>query len=796
MGVLVAPSGGCDQILATAPLSILAALSQPMVQLSFDNWREQLRSNDPLNTLKALLIACNLRTQYIQPSSSPFGSPLVLNNVLRQWINKANSLFEGGKCRSIIETTVLTLLKLYAEQGCDNSILVLDSTKSAQRILRTVSNAVLQDWIRSRKVAVRKLAHKVARPEFGSAARIASLEVLAMLDPDFELDEWPGLTDTLILKVITDNSPQVCDNAVLQTSLMTVIDALSSSARQQTRGGHATNRMPQTLQGLINLFFEVCRPASTPSIEHMNHLTNAETLLNALQQQCQTTESPLCELFVRMVNSTGLPDWWSLDLDLLGTDETCSVAAVCFHDYNFRQQSLRRDLCLFVMGVASTRNIDISTNTFGILRRCLSIEHTTLITPCQYPSPTEQAAGIADISQPQMSSHDWRGQLKVQLARTSNQAMESIETFICDVTKDLQDRCNTVEEPLRQARAEVHQLQEALNKKQCELQETHNAYENLQQALVSEKETLRQSNDHADALRESNSKLQQQLCDAHADLANTKDSIQTSLREHQQDLDALRAQLQREKDEIHRVHQMRVSDIEDSLLETRQSETALSDENTWLRDELNRVNSEANLKYDTEIGQLQQLLQNEQTAARAHATELESDLASKQSDNDRLVRELQLRNEEYSKIQRENESFREQVQDTKSKLEECKNTTTALEDTLAREQEKYKELAVAREREGAVIEQQRQRITELEASEASWHEQCKIHAKALKKARKAEESVMAIFQRNSSAVQSSRVSRGSTVTATATPTPRMPQGSFVSEDYEDYSELMNLGKDQ
>ncbi len=785
------------RFLASATPRLLSCIPEQVVHSSLESWREQLRSSNPLNALSALDVACNFLERADDSSGSCFSSPLNETSALRQWFEKCSSLFHGEKGRSIVETTILTTLKLCSEEdphrGPGDLIKLVEI---AQRILLAVQEPVLYEWVKTHQLAIKKLAQKLNRPGMSSQMRLTSFGVLIILDKGFELDEWPTLTASAVWSFEnSDCSTTVLDEAVLRTALKTLIDALDS----WLGGTSEKDNRPlvfETTRCLARFLLKMCRPGRRLFANHCLCMQASEMVVNHLVSMNCRQGSRLSQAIVQVFDEAVLPDWWCLDLGISGMPENCGTPSLCIRGSENRRLQLCTEISLLMVKVSSTSRTVISPQNFSIIRQLLSRESSMeRSVPCQYP-PAMSAHSCADgLPQASMSSCNWQKELEHRLACSSRQTAAIVEGFVCELTKDLQSRCDSIEVPLRHARATATDLQSALERTEHDLQEARSMWKHAAEALGSERGVLNQTKADLAERQDTLFSLQQQYEESqcrHSDVERIMGTLQL---EHQEKVNCMREQSLAEKTDLQKMHDLRVSEFEDQLAELHSSLTSIRDENGWLRGEMERNIDEAGTRYRQGLALLRQEMQAAEATSKKHVDDLESKVSAMEADNQQIQIELRQQKAEAEGLILSKEDFEAKFNEVSRDLQSSKDETAKLRASLIQEHDRTAGLQREIESSTAWLRQREERVAELEASERSWQEHCKSQEKALKKARKAEQRVLAIFQKQSTSMSSPVTSRASTVTATVTPTPRLLEESFVSEDDEDCSELGRVGKD-
>ncbi|KAK7606263.1 hypothetical protein BKA81DRAFT_372145 [Phyllosticta paracitricarpa] len=187
------------------------------------------------------------------------------------------------------------------------------------------------------------------------------------------------------------------------------------------------------------------------------------------------------------------------------------------------------------------------------------IEFAAPLSACKHDMMTEKSGGKISLFQQactprtQPESHDWRGRLATDLQSQDRLRMELIERRVGEVCRDLETRCETVEEPLRvekqrnqDLQAEIHRLHEQnldLVTQASELEEREIDRELCMQGLENEKSQveveLKTACERNDTLEERLQELQGSMEKAIQRAEETLDSVRQDFDRKEADLRAL-----------------------------------------------------------------------------------------------------------------------------------------------------------------------------------------------------------------------------------------------------------------
>jgi hypothetical protein len=152
----------------------------------------ELASPFPTRALLAIHIACNLQHYQISPGGGCLKHFENSDGTLVQWARKCSSLFEDTRAGSIVDTTLLTALKLCSEEDVSTLAATLQMIDVAVDILSAIPCQSRSEWSQTHPTAVRKLVHKASRLRIpiDLAIRNSVFNLLTTLSPGYQLHEW------------------------------------------------------------------------------------------------------------------------------------------------------------------------------------------------------------------------------------------------------------------------------------------------------------------------------------------------------------------------------------------------------------------------------------------------------------------------------------------------------------------------------------------------------------------------------------------------------------------------------
>jgi hypothetical protein len=552
----------------------------------------------------------------------------------------------------------------------------------------------------------------------------------------------------------------------------------------------------QIVRKLVRVLRNACRPSYQQIIDEVKQLRFADAMVQEMALISRRLSNRFSESLVRIIEVEGLPDWWSLDLEGLDQDNDCRIIAICAHEFESSRRRLCSEISLLLLVASSTHNLAISPAIFSTIRTRLSAVSATLkCITCRYPSPmTADRENTVELKSSEISN-DWKLQVNASISAGSAYKTAVVEKMICQITKDLQDRCDNVESPLREARMEVLTLKQSLNQRQEHLQSIQARCAELELAVEFNAEKLSNKVAFADELQSRCEDLQRRCVESELLVAAAEETINRDRLEHERLSSQIRNVTQRELKQMKELQQIRISELEDQVSAAIRREGSSKEENELLRGELKRNAEELESKHLAVLEQMHEQSKAELETLQRHVDSLNSTLVSREAESVQLAAQLKQSESGMEELRGMSLLEHAKLDVMKENLEDSKARITMLEETVLREQNQVQSLRQEKELVNGPLNQSRARVVELEKSEATWKENWISHQKALKQAKQAEESMLAILQKNSIGKLVSPIrTRQDQDTAATTPTPTtsLPEKSFiVSEpDDDDYSLLI------
>jgi hypothetical protein len=780
---------------SSASPRLLSCLSETTIRHARDQWRIEIASSLPTRALLAIHVACNIKRYQAAPAGGHSKHLEKLDGTLVQWARKCSSLFEGARASSIVDTTLLTSLKLCSEEDVSTLTETLQMVDVAADILNALSCQSRREWAQKHSTAVRKLIQKANRLRLpiDLAIRNSVFNLLTTLSHEYQFHEWiPFLRSNIeYLSQPLSALPLRCTGDALKTSWKCALRAMEAalvSVRHQSQMD-----LDITMATLVQLVTTGEMSSKEPCVNDMMRLFTAHLVLEMLDSSSSIETMDLSKSVVQSCAAT-IKAWPVISLPV--SQSTCNGDTTCHRTYQLCRQSLCKQLSKFVLRISSTQGIRLDPLDFNAICTPLDQRSDVIAPSCQYAQSENSSRAQRLTRNSAISPSSWRESLQAQLVGPLEQSVGVVEQLLYDITHDLQSRCENVEAPLREAQRTIvalegqnRQLQEDLSRNNKRLLDT--------QGWLSEQEEKanKQALLIAEMSRDSTS-IQSRFQQALTDLETVTERLELDRKEHEVKLQQVRLEAHEEAAEHRMASDLRVSEHQDQIAALRSSISTLQHQNEWVTKEMKQCITECEAQWQERTLQLENDHGKEKTVLNTGLSQLRKDLAGKESEMEYLTSQLSDTKDQVRQLNETNNRLDERAEDAERAVERPTKDIAAYETekrvTHERIQEMDRDHSVTQE----LLHNQNQTISNLEVSEAALRAKCKAQEKALAKARRAEKSVLAILQRNSHHSESSPLPvRPATSELAGTPTPRPPVGSFVSEDDEDFAELVDIGED-
>ena len=781
--------------LASVSVELISSLDDVTLDNCHQHWKAALRSQDNGDVVQSLhLASCfqsNAKTDSSPEASAKSSQPLSPNLVT--WVDKCRMRFSQAEVDHVIQRTVLSVLK-WCSEAAQQDASAVSSVKLAASLLHNVDVAHLRNWVSSNGPIMRKLSQKLTMPELSADLRAQGVVVLSVLDDDCKCPKWIILASRVAHDLTTGSVLDTCDDVdALQPIISRLIYVLDQGRPWSSTDGQ--RHQAQILKDLVTYVLAACQPRDKATVATFDQIEMGILLVKAVKAGGHDLPGSSLGAFLHALCEVEVPEWWPLDLSSPDHPGNCASLNVCVHEF----EAKRQELCLLVTSTA-IRTASLSANTvtpatFDLLQRRLGTPERKI--HCRYPDPfralpMQQVARIDDVS-----SLHWREQLQRQLVTRSHESANLVEHYVVLICQDLQSRCDNVESPLREALADAQELKNGLVQIRADLAQSERERELLGRSLDEEGRKHVINAEKATSLASEVVSLQAEVSDQKREIRDLEDRAENRATEHRRYLNGIGSSHESELASMQQQLDSQRSTFEEQLYQQRNALTESVEEARWLREHLDQTTVKLRSEHTEAVQKLSDEMSTAEAAAQGEIQRLNVRAASREVDVDRLQQDLYARDQELTSANEQHERDKSTLGSLQLDLEAVKASVQDVRSHLDVEVRSHATLREKEAKRSVDLNESLSRIAQLERSESALREQCGNQDKALKKAQRAEASVLAILQNARQPVESPVMSTktASPSQQTATPTPRLLQGSFVSEEDADYSDFMRLGDD-
>jgi predicted nucleic acid-binding Zn-ribbon protein len=598
-------------------------------------------------------------------------------NFAKQWkTTSARRLFETPKgLKKSIDLNFISVIWVMKEEVGVSDEDAIEGIKIATRAMRLVDESTKAKWLKSTDIArqsVAKLADKILRSGMNPCVRFAGLCFYATMTGGNDLPE----------ELVTEYESLLLRLKELESDPEALRETLESSLPL-----YAPRVQESTIRQLLVKILE-----SSTSSKHSSELRNTGILVGVLMN---AATGSLSRLLPSALCSNEMQE--HLHLFLSATIESSEPVETCDSSLNLS----RRDLYTNTISMLLTSLLAAGTTHYqsapaiGVAlinkQRKLAPFHK----PCSHLKPSSPPT-ISFFEQgctPASGIHrqDWRDSLGSELERQSYYQRDSVIRSVAQICQNLEDRCNSVEGPLRQEQAKVKELTlvvSQLRKQVADMETDAIDRQCISNGLEAEIENANKENDDLAAkleeLEAETENANRGKDDLTAKLAELRATFDRANKEADESL--LKAQEDLRTQEV--VFRSTISAQEESLRSRDRQIGELDAQKEGLEDQLRALESEK-----VSLGELYSTLKAELDAAYQNLQiELENttrqageigQLNARQSDLEDRLANTKEKLEDTLDEQKEMAQKIDQLNDTRSSLEnQLTSAKQQLEDTL------------------------------------------------------------------------------------------------------------------
>lgn len=811
---------------AHATLEVLSGIDESVIHLSIQRWTTLMRSESCVENLYAAYVACRLQrhtASLLGNDSSPGSCPVVCPT-LRAWIGKCYALFQRPQNVETVRSTLARVLKLTCTESCRGLRNAGTAVALAGDVLAVSRHRYSGTWEEDTKPYARKLAQKFGGME--AQLQLAAIHVLAVLDCSaWNFEAVHICHKGLRLLAAAANGREASPHPQARSAeilLQAADQCMSLSLTDQS-----VHVFAPFVKDLFNFVIEQCSPNHAVTPDRLRGLAQGTRFMDALQALDQTGASVLSTQFLQVAEELGIPDWWTLDMTSPGSPENCCGLPACVHFAELQRQKLCNQVSLLLMSSGCGEGRQLPRSTIELLAQrlsqgCLGNDRAA----CTYRPFVRSQQAPANEQQPHLNSHNWRDYLSAALESSSSEVYHSTETLIAMVCKDLEDRCDNVEVPLRAANAKVQELNETVQQLQNQISSVTSDKDRIQEALQVQQEARNHDTALTTELQQSISSLEQQLQDGQQQIHNLKTDKAETDEQHQQKLLEIGRTAQQDLETAQDQHSITVMQLEAQIASHAQANSSLETESAWLKDQAEQMRDELLATHAQEIEHLQAQHAEEAESQNRQILQLQETASDAARELRCLSTDLQARDQSIASLTHQRDEHADQISTLRTSLATTTAEKSSIQAQLTEAQTTNRDLSRATAASDAEeLSRRARRIADLEASEARLQWRAALLDRALADAKRREEGISALLLAGRAAGRPARRSSpredqmdDATATGTSSqgleqrnlqpqqqqqqqsvlaPPPRLSEGSFISNDYdddEDYYEIMKLGE--
>ena len=430
--------GAGSGILGILPLKKLMALQEQLVRL--------LRGlDDPSATLLCLAIFASLHTDLQSKAhslSSQQSEPCITSAAAqaRDICSAVGQFFGAKKALKTVDLVVLGAIRSCSSISNADPTQAVDSLSLVGEILDVVENNEKAIWVQKNSEKVQKLYQKAAAPNLNLEIRLAAFGVISLLEPTHSLPHdllaiVEGLIQRTMINQSFDKVMQAYMGCFGRAFLLSQLSRVLDASIDRQRSVDATILELNGLKSFVRYLTEAAKSSSTIRQTLLVALSS-NTIRDSLQSFL-SNKSPGAKCIARH--------------GPYGPYDQCAERA----DHGLR--SLQRDVCKLLLISALFASSDEIGIDSALATHLLEMATAVPVLLNQYKElhirPKTQLSTIPvyeDCPLPSLcrSDQDWRKSLREDLDRDTASRHELLIRSVSNICRDLEARCNNVEQPL------------------------------------------------------------------------------------------------------------------------------------------------------------------------------------------------------------------------------------------------------------------------------------------------------------------------------------------------------------
>lgn len=458
----------------------------------------------------------------------------------------------------------------------------------------------MKEFSHENPIAVEKVWRNTGEENLDFDARLSAFAVAYRITPEgVHPDNIEAVLQQLVAGIVSEDKP--CNlylNAHASSKANQLTEALCFLLQNDRKA------CLEMLHQIVDFVLTHCRACQYPDADTYSKTRTALILLQALFESMNKHQHVFIALF-NILDKPEFPEWTPWLQDLSGSSElvleiNCRGNLACTRNLSVLRDQLCHDFSVVLLHGACTTAATLSTKEFAFLqeRAFFCIANAEFKT-CQYPADVDNLAFIPPPPLCPRVEGDWRQQIVDIMGDLQRQSTEAVLDQVNTVCHEFEKRCETVEEPLRQAESRAAHLQEELDQTRTRLsqQEAINSalmgtlekVEILMDEKVREIDAL---NERITEIRNSTEKQNDRIAQLMADIASLK-------LEHATKLTDLRAEAASTKQDLETLNKAERFSWEEQLEAEQQDAEKQAATIAWLNSEKHKLLGEQKADHHT-----------------------------------------------------------------------------------------------------------------------------------------------------------------------------------------------------
>ena len=245
---------------------------------------------------------------------------------------------------------------------------------------------------------------------------------------------------------------------------------------------------------ILAYLIDTCRPAQQTTIKSAYSLERAISVTDSLITISEDSHEVRTAV-LKFIQVHGLPDWWDIDPEIFRSQDnigsSCNFRTICERTVDQLRQHLGNDISrMLIYSACCSATGSVQFTDASVINKLV----TRLQQAGNVPSSCESLGHISSVSREpeqigdwaesgQNVSWKWRTLLEHSLLTEASASHQKIVDFVGRLCEGLEQRCETVETPFREAESRYSEANEELRVSRERIQE-------LESALASEKKTV------------------------------------------------------------------------------------------------------------------------------------------------------------------------------------------------------------------------------------------------------------------------------------------------------------------